>query len=477
MARRVNFGKMNIDRCSPRETIHDSRIDTIRVPRLILIQGPSTPFFRLFPFYLGDNLLYLAVLQPNMRWSLAGLLPSLCLVVLTNASPLGHESAYDIEGVDSLNTLVRRVRTGPGGGTVTTPKKTTDLFLLDSGPGGCTSKEATLDNWLTEVFLLHDAIKTAYANIQGDRSWMLMWYTWFGVQLNMQTGGVDVSDAANKQLWDTIGDHISRVTKFLAGAGLANPQVAGENPRLFCGPEAGEHQPWSESVVKDHNGQDVVTARDPDTQQPTEYLKLGTAFLSTVRDPNANAFWFSAFNGYDLDFSGETSLCAENPKDGKRRFAKTARPASSWPVIFSDGADFTFGRANRHILFCPRSFSPPTGFHSYPSLTKAVEEDNYPTAGMKDENESLDKMMPVSSTLYHELYHLTDDDNTKDQAYSLDRVIRNARDPSTREGNSHNPETYTLFATAAYLYLNAPQDEEPCLYISGFPKKASNPFA
>ncbi|KAK9586639.1 hypothetical protein V6Z92_005589 [Aspergillus fumigatus] len=86
-------------------------------------------------------------------------------------------------------------------------------------------------------------------------------------------------------------------------------------------------------------------------------------------------------------------------------------------------------------------------------------------------------MMPVSSTLYHELYHLTDDDNTKDQAYSLDRVIRNARDSSKREGNSHNPETYTLFATAAYLYLNAPQAEEPCLYISGFPKKASDPFA
>ncbi|EAL85909.2 uncharacterized protein AFUA_5G03970 [Aspergillus fumigatus Af293] len=460
MARRVNFGKKNIDRCSP-----GRRFMTDTYPR------SYNALFRLFPFYFGDNLVYLAFPQHNMRWSLAGLLPSLCLVVLTNTSPLGHQSAYDIEGVDSLNALVRRVRTGPGGGTVTTPKKTTDLFLLDSGPGGCVGKEAILDNWLTEVFLLHDAIKTAYANIQGDRSWMLMWYTWFGVQLNMQTGGVDVSDAANKQLWDTIGDHISRVTKFLSGAGLPNPQVAGENPRLFCGPEAGEHQPWSESVVKDHNGQDVVTERDPETQQPTEYLKLGTAFLNTARDPDANAFWFSSFKGYDLDFSGETSLCAGN------RFAKTARPASSWPVIFSDGADFTFGRANRHILFCPRSFSPPTGFHSYPSLTKAVEEDNYPTAGLKDENESLDKMMPVSSTLYHELYHLTDDDNTKDQAYSLDRVIRNARDSSKREGNSHNPETYTLFATAAYLYLNAPQAEEPCLYISGFPKKASDPFA
>lgn len=219
-------------------------------------------------------------------------------------------------------------------------------------------------------------------------------------------------------------DHISRVTKFLAGAGLANPQVAGENPRLFCGPEAGEHQPWSESVVKDHNGQDVVTERDPETQQPTEYLKLGTAFLNTVQDPNANAFWFSAFNGYDIDFKGETSLCPENPKDGKRRFAKTARPASSWPPIFSDGADFTFGRANRHILFCPTSFSPPTGFHSYPSLTKAVEEDNYPTAGLKDPDESLDKMMPVSSTMYHELYHLTDNDNTKDQACTYLTLLR-----------------------------------------------------
>ncbi|GFG02374.1 hypothetical protein IFM61606_04649 [Aspergillus udagawae] len=412
-----------------------------------------------------------------MRWSLAGLLPSLCLVVLTNASPLDHDTAYDVKEANSLHTLIRRVRTGPGGGTVTPPKKTTDLFLLDSGPGGCTSKETTLDNWLTEVFLLHDAIKTAYANIQGDRSWMLMWYTWFGVQLNFQTGGVDVSDAANKKLWDTIGDHISRVTKFLSGAGLAKPQVAGEKPRLFCGPEAGEHQPWAGSVVKDHKGQDVVTKRDPETQQPIEYLNLATAFLETSRNPKANAFWFSAFNGYDLDYKGETSLCPENPSDGKPRYAKTARPATSWPTIFADDADFTFGRANRHILFCPLSFSPTAGSHSYPSLTKAVEEDNYPTAGLKDVNAALDKMMTVSSTMYHELYHLTDDDNTPDQDYSLNNIIRNAANPSKREANSHNPETYTLFATAAYLLLNAPADEEPCLYIGGFPKKASDPFA
>lgn len=105
-----------------------------------------------------------------MRWSLAGLLPSLCLVVFTDSSPVGHDTADDVKEDNSINTLVRRVRTGPDGGALTTPTKATDLFLLDSGPGGCSNKETTLDGWLTEVLLLHDAIKTAYANMQGDKS-------------------------------------------------------------------------------------------------------------------------------------------------------------------------------------------------------------------------------------------------------------------------------------------------------------------
>lgn len=94
-------------------------------------------------------------------------------------------------------------------------------------------------------------------------------------------------------------------------------------------------------------------------------------------------------------------------------YAKTARPASAYPAI-KEGAVFTFGTANRHILFCPASFSPATGFHSYPSITQAVSEDNYPVPGLKTASNALDILLPVSVTLYHELYYLTDNYNTKD---------------------------------------------------------------
>lgn len=86
--------------------------------------------------------------------------------------------------------------------------------------------------------------------------------------------------------WITFADHIARVTKFLAGGGLENPQVPGEKPRIFCGPEAGTVQDWVKSVVKDKDGQDVVAAEDPDTGAKT-YLKLGDAFPSVSRNEKA----------------------------------------------------------------------------------------------------------------------------------------------------------------------------------------------
>ncbi|KAJ6143657.1 hypothetical protein N7471_003110 [Penicillium samsonianum] len=414
-----------------------------------------------------------------MRWYFAGLLPLLCLVVLVNACPLGLVTSHGDKEVNSTNTLARRVRVGGDDGTATTPKKITDLFLLYDGPGGCVTKESTFDEWLAEVILLHKAITEAYATRKGNFPLMLMWSTWFGVKVDHNTKDVDVKDVKNAILWKAIGDHISRVSKFLAGGGLTDYEVSGEKPRLFCGAEAGIHQPWAESVVKDHKGKDVVTARDPDTKEPTEYLNLGKASPRDSRNPKANAFWMSAFNGYDIDFKGETSLCADKPKSGGLRYAKTALAPVHVAPIWADGAKFAVGKTNGHILFCPPAFSPDKGFHSYSSLTKAVETDNYPEAGVKDASKALDKLMPVSATLYHEIYHLTDPANTADEGYTLDTIIQNAADKEnegTRVANSHNPETYAFFATAAYLFFAAPLSREQCVYLEGFPRKASNPF-
>ncbi|KGO46663.1 Peptidoglycan-binding Lysin subgroup [Penicillium expansum] len=146
----------------------------------------------------------------------------------------------------------------------------------------------------------------------------------FGVKIDQYTNDVDLKDEANVKLWEAIGDHISLVTKFLAGGGPTD-YGAGGKPLLFCGAEAGVHQPWDTSIVKDHEGKNVVTDRDPKTKMPTKYLNLGLAFMGVSRNPNANAFWMSKFDGYDLDYDDDTSLCAENPKDGRLRYAKVAK--------------------------------------------------------------------------------------------------------------------------------------------------------
>ncbi|KAL4879538.1 hypothetical protein BJY04DRAFT_208654 [Aspergillus karnatakaensis] len=408
-----------------------------------------------------------------MRWIYSALLSPLVLAVLANGSPIAGDYFSDVEERNETLTLFRRVRTGPNG-ELLDPKTAADLFLLDDGPGGCQGQEATLDAWVEESMLLHAAIEELHRNVAGDRSKMLLWFTWFGIQFD-RSGQVDLDDDFNEQVWKNIGDHIARVSKFLAGGGLENPQVAGEKPRMFCGPEAGEIQDWNRAVTKDKNGEDVVATEDEETGVKT-YLRLGDAFPSASSDSKTRAFWFESFKGYDFDYAGRDTLCDPNPEDGRRRYAKTARPTSSWPPITIRAPEFEFGKANRHILFCPPSFDPSRGAHSYPSLAEAIDEDNYPSAGSRIQSEALNMMLPVSATLYHELYHLTDDDNTKDQKYQAHEILSQARSTDTRVGNSHNPETFTFIATAAYLYLRAPASEEPCLYISPFPAKASDPF-
>ncbi|KAH6648206.1 hypothetical protein BKA67DRAFT_540016 [Truncatella angustata] len=402
-----------------------------------------------------------------MRWSLASLLalPSTFLIQFTNAHPLGEHA---INGVDLSNltqALFRRVRVGSGDGSIAAPT-VTDLFLLNDGAGSCNSEEDTMNSWLEEAILLHDAVETAYE--YGSLPVALLWYSFFGIQPG---NGQIAQTADNVALWKNIGDHISRVSQFLAGAGLTNAQVAGENPRVFCSADAGEVVDWTQPV-KDNNGNPVEVSTDP-----VAYLTLEDAFPPQASDPKGHAFWMSAFSGYEMDFSGAETLCPTTDENGRQRYAKTARPANAYPAI-TDGAVFTFGTANRHILFCPVSFSPSDGFHSYPSITQAVSDDNYPTPGLKTKEQALDRLLPVSATMYHELYHLTDDDNTKDNYYSLKDIITAARsqDATKLTANSHNPETFTFFAMAAYILLNPPEDEDIALYMASFPVDASNPF-
>jgi hypothetical protein len=162
--------------------------------------------------------------------------------------------------------------------------------------------------------------------------------------------------------------------------------------------------------VRDHEGKDVVTRRDPETNEPTDYLKLGTLLEEVTSHPDTRVFWFDSFKGYEVEGGGNDQLC---PDEG--RVAAVSRPKTSWKTLEQDGATFTYGLANRHMLLCPRSFDAVAGkTHSVESLAAAMTSAKYPTAGVKDTATFLDKLLPVGSTFYHELYHLTDNDDTSD---------------------------------------------------------------
>lgn len=137
-----------------------------------------------------------------------------------------------------------------------------------------------------------------------------------------------------------------------------------------------------------------------------EFLALHEVFPAQANNFNIKAFYMHAFKGYVMDQNGYDTLCGK-----PSLYACTANTLTN--DIIEDYVDVV--RYNRHILFCPPTFSPGTDAHSYPSLSQAVSSDHYPgdQTGLK-----LDQYVPVSATFYHELWHLTDGAGITGDPYS-----------------------------------------------------------
>lgn len=285
--------------------------------------------------------------------------------------------------------------------------------------------------------MLNRPIGVEHAYMHAVGKWppyVVHWMTFFGVQFDTATMTLTEDrriKRLNHQIWTDIGgkkwsaftkqfqrltkisDHIDRVTQFLSGGGLKGPQKNGERPRLFCSGDAFEIQDGSRAV-RDENGKDVVTDKDETTGEPTDYLTIDKAF-SSQRAQGNNVFWVEGFKGYDI--SKTTSMCPALV-NGKGRYGRTARPVSSGLFDYvnqhGETVKYKLGMANRHMVLCPPAFDVSTGAHSVPSLAE-VTAGRYPdpqARGAEDRNTGLDKFLTKGSTLYHELYHLTDNDNT-----------------------------------------------------------------
>ncbi|KAH0525993.1 hypothetical protein TsFJ059_009378 [Trichoderma semiorbis] len=419
-----------------------------------------------------------------MRWS-ASILSSLVWLLATQRIRCLEED----ESSPLNKTLWRRVRDPGGDGGGQTPT-ISDLFLIgdSSLKGGCSSKLDVLNEWLNEVNLLHEAAKTVYGGYRTNKNYAVLLFDFFGFGIEVNGKQGDPSNTYGiknmdnyfvEENWKMLGDRLAGVSQFLAGAGLRDPVVPGEPPRIFCSGEAAELAGLGD-IVKDKSQNEVVTARDPDTNEPTEYLTISRAF----RPSGSNIFWMSAYNGY-LNLKKYTpddnQACPVNKVNadgsGGTRYAitnKGTRPVELYK-------DIEFGNANRVILFCPAAFEPDQwvagaagNLHNYPSLAQAISPDNYPGNGGTLDNLGLDNILPVSATFYHELYHLTDIGDTADPYYKMKDIFNAARGTGgLAVPTFKNPETFTMFAMAAYMLINAPEGMDAMIYYQGRPMKAS----
>ncbi|KAK6837971.1 hypothetical protein PG987_006252 [Apiospora arundinis] len=405
------------------------------------------------------------------------LLATLGLILITTAFPLQAHSN------SSILELSRRARIGGGHGAAEDTGSITDLFLLQDGKSSCLDRKDTLDHWLREARDLHQAMVWAYADAPTDPFTMMTFAAYFALEIQpvWQPDGSPII-RPNPERWANIGGHIDRVSAFLSGSGVASPQVPGEKPRLFCGPDAFEYQPWG-STVRDRYGKQVMLDED-------NHLTIDEAF-PVMKDRGISIFWVDAFNGYDFSQKTATTICPPPDDEENIVLART----SKHPVDTKPSEKFEMGQTNRHMVFCPLAFDPASNqAHSYESLAKAISPEGYPTppTDENDERFVIDRMMPFGATMYHELYHLVDRGNrdTEDLEYNIKNIILAAAKgefpidsvtklPKTpiipmddwRRRNVNNPQTYTFLAMSFYLRYNAPQGKDPVIYTGSKPQK------
>jgi hypothetical protein len=58
----------------------------------------------------------------------------------------------------------------------------------------------------------------------------------------------------------------------------------------------------------------------------------------------------------------------------------------------------------------------------------------------------------------------------------MNEILEYAADEFIRTKNAHNPETYAMFAMAAYLFQKAPSDKLPALYNGAYARSPEKPF-
>jgi hypothetical protein len=120
-------------------------------------------------------------------------------------------------------------------------------------------------------------------------------------------------------------------------------------------------------------------------------------------------FWIGFGNLYTLEAVDDTD---------RRLCYGHLSAATPFPVAVTNDAVFhgldlhlQRNRQPRYMYFCENGWrNRGPWFRAMDNLAEITQYDNYPADGVRGQN--LDVMMPISSTFYHELFHLTDTPTT-----------------------------------------------------------------
>ncbi|PNY28155.1 Metallopeptidase, catalytic domain protein [Tolypocladium capitatum] len=381
-----------------------------------------------------------------MHSSCSALLSLLCLVIAGTALLAGNH-VYDATLVNLNETLfLRRIGT-PGSADDGKQLTLSDLFKVGtaSTKGDCSGRLADVEAHLKECFLLHEAVVKAYAGYKSDVALRVLWTMFMGMSFE-QDGSMMNTMVAD--IWKTIGERISLVTQFLNGGGLVDRNPPGP-PWLFCSDDYAKYVPFDQPV-RDAKGDYLPVEKDKN-HNPTDYKTLGDIFIN-IYGP-VTGFYVEQLKGYVFNEKGYKTLCGTS----YGVTPKTQNPGDK--PILNDEGDYIVSRPNRHVLLCPKTFEiKPPAAHTGPSLAQAVSYASYPSGDEKTDD-PLDRFVPRSATLYHELYHLTDHDGTTgDPWYPLTDIMKSSTSKvsHTRQQVPNNPESFVMFAVAAYMYQNPP---------------------
>lgn len=386
----------------------------------------------------------------------------LCTLVLCRALTLPDHRKPEV--LDHYNATLNARVVLPDPTQAANPK-TTNLFSVGTAatPGNCLSDTSTIDGWLEESVDLHNAATSVFAYWQSSSACRYLLAAWLGVQFTQSNGvwSVAISSLAN---FNTIESRMSAVSVFLNGGGVSSP-VTNAPPWIFCGGGFANYQPWGQPAM-DHAGQYIPNGYASDGVTVTSYLTVQEAFPSLFAQYTPSApwlpYWITALNGYYFD---KKEICSSQTT---QRYASTTTrgytPQNQYVAVSS---------WDRNVFFCPRAFSPttvanPSTAHSIAGLATAVSTDMYPTSPFPQT--ALDQYIPLSGTMYHELYHITDSAQTSNDAVgavglaSRSAITGSPVDKATLTGNA---ESYLYFAMAAYMYLNAPDSTPTVLFLQG----------